>query len=390
MRRLKKILFWIVGLWLIQHLALWTTGNLHFYKTLADTVFKGRFGPSIYEYDNYPYRKIKAGKLKRWKIHKDYNTRDISSELREKMESLNTAAFLIAHDEELVYEEYWDGYSDTSLTNSWSMAKSYISMLIGVAITEGKIKSVDEPVGNYIPKFKEGMNSQLKIKHLLNMTSGIDFGENYLNPFGFMAKALYGNEIKELTLAFDVSYEPGTKWHYQGGNNILLGLILREATGVTPSEYFSEKVWKPLGAEQDALWSLDKEDGYEKGYCCVFSNARDFARLGQLMLYTRTFPFADKIIDKNYVMESVRPVNVPDLEGDLADHYGYAWWLMNYRGHDIFYARGINGQYTIMIPKKKLVIVRLGEKRLKKELGDKHPKDVYFYIDAALEMIEDK
>ncbi|MBL4625825.1 MAG: beta-lactamase family protein, partial [Flavobacteriales bacterium] len=246
-------------------------------------------------------------------------------------------------------------------------------------------KSINDKVGNYLVGYNEGKDKELTIKHLLTMTSGIDFGEHYMNPFGFMAKALYGDDVKEIALQHHVEYTPGTKWHYQGGNNLLVGLILREAVGKTPAEYFSEKVWQPVGSQHDALWSLDKEDGHEKAYCCVFSNAKDFARVGQLMLQAGNWN-GQQLLDSSYVIDGSKAINLPNRFGENTDQYGYAWWVMNYKENEIFYARGINGQYTIVIPGQELVIVRLGHKRIK-EKGAKHPKDVYFYIDAALEMI---
>ncbi|MBL4651866.1 MAG: serine hydrolase [Flavobacteriales bacterium] len=384
MRKLKNTGIGIIIFLVVQHVLLWSTGNLHFYNMLADTVFKGRLGPSILDHENYPNRTIETGIYQPWALADKYNKINIPNGLRENIESIKPAAFVVVHKNELLYEEYWDSFSDSSLSNSWSMAKSYISMLIGVAIKEGHIKSIDDKVGEYLSGYNEELDKNLTIKHLLTMTSGIDFGEQYMNPFGFMAKALYGDDVKDIAQEHHVEYSPGTKWHYQGGNNLLLGILLREATGKTPAEYFSEKIWKLFGAQYDALWSLDKEDGYEKAYCCVFSNAKDFARVGQLMLQKGNWN-GQQILDSNYVVNGAKPINLPDRFGENTDHYGYAWWLMNYKGNDIFYARGISGQYTIIIPEKELVIVRLGHKRIK-EKGDKHPKDVYFYIDAALNM----
>ena len=384
MRKLRNIGIGIVIFLLTHHILLWSTSNLHFYNTLSDTVFKGRLGPSILDHENYPYRIIEKSAYQPWKLSDMYNQQSISPKLRKQIEDTKPVAFVVIHKKELLHEEYWDGFSDTSLSNSWSMAKSYISILIGISIKEGYIKSIDDKVGDYLPEYTQGKDVNLTIKHLLTMTSGIDFGEQYLNPFGFMAKALYGDDVKNIALKHRVEYEPGTKWHYQGGNNLLLGLVLREATGKTPAEYFSEKIWKPIGAKYDALWSLDKENGYEKAYCCVFSNAKDFARVGQLMLQKGNWN-GQQILDSNYVVNGIQPINLPDISGVNTGQYGYSWWLTDYRGLNIFYARGINGQYTIIIPEKELVIVRLGYKRIK-EKGDKHPKDVYFYIDAALNM----
>ena len=102
-----------------------------------------------------------------------------------------------------MHEEYWDEFSDASLSNSWSMAKSYISILVGIAIKEGFITSIDDKVGKYLETYNDGKDKNLTIKHLLTMSSGIDFGEHYMNPFGFMAKALYGNDVKDIAYLFE-------------------------------------------------------------------------------------------------------------------------------------------------------------------------------------------
>jgi CubicO group peptidase (beta-lactamase class C family) len=138
-----------------------------------------------------------------------------------------------------------------------------------------------------------------------------------------------------------------------------------------------------LGAEQTAEWSLDKKDGTEKAYCCLYSNARDFARLGQLYLKNGIW-HGDTIIDPAYVKASLTPTGLKDeLTGAKGDFYGYQWWLIpQYKGLEIFYARGILGQYIVVIPAKEMVLVRLGEKR-----GEKvgmHLQDVYDLVDAGL------
>jgi CubicO group peptidase (beta-lactamase class C family) len=141
----------------------------------------------------------------------------------------------------------------------------------------------------------------------------------------------------------------------------LLGLIVEKATGKSLSRYASEKLWQPLGAEHPALWSTDKKDGVEKAFCCFNSNARDFARIGQLMLDSGRWK-GNEIISPDYYAQSITPCNIPDNSGQPVNYYGYQWWLCpSFPG--VFYARGILGQYIIIIPSKNMVVVRLGHKR---------------------------
>jgi len=153
---------------------------------------------------------------------------------------------------------------------------------------------------------------------------------------------------------------PGTLHKYKSGDTQLLGLIVEKATGKTLSQYAAEKLWQPLGAEHDALWSTDHDKGNEKAYCCFNSNVRDFARIGKLMLDSGKINGVP-VIDSLYFANSIKPCNIPDINGTPCKYYGYQWWIDPVH-QDIFYARGILGQYIIVIPGRNTIIVRLGKK----------------------------
>ena len=312
------------------------------------------------------------------------NTKKIPSQYLGDMERMKTIAYLIIRNDSICHEEYWDGYSDSSHTSSFSMAKTFISILVGIAIEEGKIKSLDESVGDFLPEYKEGNKSKITIRHLVTMSSGINFDESYINPIGFAAEAYYGSDLRKLIFKYDAEKEPGKKFEYLSGNTQLLGFVLSKATGMSVSDYASEKLWKSVEAEHDAYWSLDHMDGDEKAYCCFNSNARDFARIGKLYLDSGRYS-GKQIVPEKYVLESILPAPTVD-DNAPNNRYGYSWWLMpNYKGHNIFYARGILGQYIIMIPDLKIIVVRLGKMRELSAING-HPTDLYWYIDAALEM----
>jgi CubicO group peptidase (beta-lactamase class C family) len=294
-------------------------------------------------------------------------------------------AYLVLRNDSLVFENYWEGHGPDAISNSFSMAKTFVSILTGIAISEGKIKSENDKVGDYLPEFNKGKNASLTIKHLLTMSSGINFDEDYKSPIAYPAKAYYGNDLTALTMQYEVAQEPGKTFEYLSGNTELLAFVLKKATGKSISEYASEKLWKPLGAESNALWNLDHENGVEKAYCCYIASARDFARLGSL--YMNKGKFRDQqIVPEEYVAKSIVPADLTDAEtGKKINKYGYSWWLVNYKGEQIFYARGILGQYVIMLPSKKIIAVRLGHKRSNEKIND-HPVDLFRYIDAALEI----
>jgi CubicO group peptidase (beta-lactamase class C family) len=285
------------------------------------------------------------------------------AELDDLLKRLNTIAVVAIKNDSLLYEQYWDGYSDSSLSGSFSMAKSITSLLIGVAIKEGKIKSVDDPVLAYLPEFgtKGEFGIKLKIKDLLTMSSGSNWDESYANPFSVTTESYYGFNLHRTATGVKIIKEPGTYFSYKSGDTELLGLVLEKATGKSLSEYASEKLWKPIGAEHAALWSLDKENGVEKAFCCFNTNARDFARIGQLMLHGGQWK-GNAIIDSAYFTQSVTACGIKDEDGQSCNYYGYQWWLRP--AHPgVFYARGILGQYIIVIPSKKVVVVRLGHNR---------------------------
>lgn len=315
----------------------------------------------IDDYKIFSNNIVGAGKPQPWPVSTFYNKVSSPDTLNDLLAELETVAVLIIKNDSLLYEKYWDGYSDSSFSNSFSVAKSITSLLIGAAIKEGKIKSVDEPVGNYLPGFKEGLAAKLRIKDLLTMSSGSNWDESYSNPLSVTTESYYGNDLYKTATGVKIVKEPGTYHTYKSGDTELLGLVVEKATGRSLSDYAAEKLWQPLGAEHAAKWSMDKQSGNEKAFCCFNTNARDFARLGQLMLDSGKWK-GNAIIDSAYYMQSITACNIPDETGSPCNFYGYQWWIRpSYPG--VFYARGILGQYIIVIPSKKIVLVRLGHKR---------------------------
>jgi CubicO group peptidase (beta-lactamase class C family) len=296
--------------------------------------------------------------------------------------ALRTVAFLVIKNDTIIHEQYYEGYGTTSLSNSFSMAKSVVGMLVGVALTEGKIRSLDQPVGDFLPSFAEGDKASITIKHVLCMSSGLNWDESYSSPLSLTTEAYYGTDLPKLILNLKPIAKPGQKFVYLSGDTQLLALVLEKATGRKVADYLSEKIWKPIGAEHPAYWSLDHTDGTEKAYCCIYSNARDFARLGKLYLDSGNWN-GRQIIDKTYVVVSTSPHLLADEDGKPVDYYGYQWWVIpDYKGRKLFYARGILGQYIFVSPADKLIAVRLGHIRGKEKTG-KHPSEIYWYLDEA-------
>lgn len=327
----------------------------------------------IDDYKKFSNNTVTTGEPQPWALSPNYNKNPLPGELKKMLEELETVAVLAIRNDSILYEFYWDGYSDSSLSGSFSMAKSITSLLIGAAIREGKIRSVDEPVGNYLEEFRTGEKAKVRIVDLLTMSSGSNWDESYANPFSVTTELYYGHNAAKVATGVSIIQQPGSVHSYKSGDTQLLALILKKATGKSLSAYASEKLWQPLGAEHAALWSTDQVGGIEKSYCCFNSNARDFARLGQMMLDSGRWK-GNEIIPMDYYLNSIKPCMIKDTEGKPCTYYGYQWWIMPSRP-EIFYARGILGQYVIVIPSKKTVIVRLGKKRSDQRI-DNAPAEV--------------
>jgi len=359
MKAFLKILLFLFIVLFTAIVSLYLSGNSHLIKAVQSTYLVGKTGPSIDDYPKFINRKVATKIPQNWAQHAKFNTYTLSTKEEALFNKWETSAFVVVQNREVLLEKYYDDYSKESLTNSFSMAKSFTSLCIGSAIKEGKINSADQLIGDFLPEYK---NSGIRIKDLLQMSSGIDFGESYGDPFGFMAKAYYGTNVYDLTLSKKSKVPANKEWKYQGGNTLLLSFIIEKATGKTLSNYFAEKFWQTLGASTDALWTIDKEKGRERSYCCFYSNASDYAKVGQLMLDSGRWN-GKQLINLKYFNSSISPVNLPDESGSLIEHYGYQWWLGNYKGISFHYARGILGQYIVSVPEWNVVFVRLGKKR---------------------------
>lgn len=357
--------------------------------------------PKIDHYRIFENREVIAGDPQPWNFAANYDTQDIPPRHQAYFEELGTVAFLVIRDGEVIFEQYWDDHSEESYVNSFSMAKSVLSLLVGCAIDDGFIKSVEQPVSDFLPEWTSFNGKVLTIKHLLTMSAGVKWDESYSSLFSPTTNAYYGNDLWKLTRAQVLEEEPGVRFNYQSGVSQILAFLLQKAVGKPVSEYASERLWTPIGAEQDALWSLDRKGGMEKAYCCFNSNARDFARLGQLVLNKGAWG-TKQVIDTSYINAmltpstwlSYTPKPTPDGQPYLerpCTFYGYQIWLAQHQGMTIPYLRGILGQYIFVIPEMNAVIVRLGHKRDKVyNIDQNYTVDVDVWLDAGIEILNRK
>lgn len=340
---------------------------------------------NIDDYKIFENRTIVASNPQAWEKSTLYNQYEMGQTFQEELETYETTAFLIVKDTSLYYEKYFLGYDENEISNSFSAAKSIVSLLIGIAIEEGKIKSVFQPVGDFIESFQQGGKSKILIKDVLTMSSGIRWNEAYMSPFSKTTEAYYGSDLKQLISELEVEAEPAEAFAYKSINTQILAEVLEAATGQSISEYATNRLWRKIGAENDALWSLDKAAGMEKAFCCFNSTARDFARIGQLILNKGKWK-GEQVVPAAYIEMATQPAQLLNSE-ETIQHYGYHWWILNYKGRQIPYARGILGQYIFVLEDKNAVVVRLGKSRSKLYTGE-HPNDVYTYVEAAYELLK--
>lgn len=377
MKLLKKILLTFLGLIILSVGLLYLFNKEYLLKGIRITYLKGHKTAYIDDYPNFDNRTIKAGKPQAWPEHSAYNSVQATQKLQQTNEDLGTVAFLIIKNDSIWHESYAEGYSTTSKTNSFSMAKSVTSALLGKAIRDRYIENLEQPVADFFPQF----DKRLTVGDLSSMASGLNWQEDYYNPFGMTAQSYLDENIRKIILDLKVVEQPGEKFKYLSGNTELLGMVIEKATQKSLSNYLSESFWQPLGMHEDALWQLDSEEsGMEKAFCCLASNARDFAKFGQLYAHQGNFR-GKQLLDSSFVKKSTEPrfAETP--------FYGYGFWLSNFMDKKIVVMRGILGQYVISIPEDKVIIVRLGHQRGERLADKKFTKDFYTYIRESYKMM---
>ena len=316
-----------------------------------------------------------------WPLHEDFNNTKSTEILNKTNDRLGTVAFLIIKNDSLWYEKYYDGYSEKSYSNSFSIAKSIVTAVLGRAIDEGYIKGLDQKVGDFIPEYKKELAANLSIGDLSSMSSGMKWTEDYKNVFGVTARAYVGSEsLVELIKSRPIIREPGQSFKYLSGDTQLLAMTIEKATGKKLSSLVYNWFWNPIGAENNALWQIDNlKSNNEKAYCCFNSNARDFAKFGKLF---KDYGYwnGKQLLDSSFVKKATTK------RFEKSPHYGYGFWLGSYKGMKYFSMRGHLGQYVMVFPKENIIIVRLGKTNDKKTEADIIPQDQLIYIEEAIKM----
>lgn len=381
MKLLVKILVGILLFFAVLFAALYIFKVDYLITAVRVVYFNGHTTAFLDDYKYFNNRIIEKGNNPQpWHISKKYNSVMTTHRLDTLNAKTGTIAYMIIKNDSIQYEHYYDDYNKDSKSNSFSMAKSFVSAALGKAIQEKKIKSLDQLVGDFFPEFSTGKAATLTVGDLSSMASGLNWDESYYSPFSVTTKAYFDNNLPAIIEKLKVVKTPGKGFIYLSGNTELLAMVIEKATGESLATYISQKFWQPMGAENDALWQTDQKGGIVKAFCCIASNARDFSRFGKL--YKQYGKWEGKqILDSTFIAKSLTP------RFENAPEYGYGWWLATYNGKKVFYMLGHLGQYVIVIPEDNLIITRLGNRNTP-AIDDEPSSDFYVYIEEAYKMLE--
>ena len=379
MKFLKKPLKAFVILCGLLIAILYITDTDYLIKAVRTIYAQGYTTAFLDDYKKFYNQTIDISSPQPWPNHKNYNSVKETEKLNKANTDYGTVAYVIIKNDSIWFENYYDGYNENSKSNSFSMAKSYVSGLLGKAIMEGYIKSVDQPVCDFLPAFCDGLAVKMTVGDLSTMSSGTNWDEAYYSPLSITTRAYFDDDLAKVMNGLKVVNEPGTAFKYASGDTQMLAMVIEKATGKKLHNYFEDSFWKPLGSENQTLWQVDSEaHDLVKAYCCIASNAKDFARFGKL--YKDHGKWNGKqILDSTFVAKSLTPKFDPV--------YGYGWWLKKHNGKDFKMMRGHLGQYVIVQPEDNVIIVRLGHQKSPDEGIGSYTKDISIYIDEAYKMM---
>ena len=369
---MKKILVWTTIILSFLLILIYAFNVEYLLKGVRTIYLTGNNTAFISDYEYFENREIKNSVPQPWLLHEKYNSVEQSENLKKLNEERKTKSFLVIKNDSIVFEKYFDDHKSSSLSNSFSVAKSIVTSMLFKAIMEGKIKGLDQPLSDYFEEYKEGLASELTVGDLASMSSGMKWKEKYYSVINITSESYFSDDLRSVILGQEIVDKPGQRFRYSSGDTQLLAMVIEKATGTTLTNYLSEKFWKPMGAENSALWQIDsKKSGMEKAYCCIASTARDFARFGKL--YINKGKWNDEIIlDPSYIDLSINPVF------EDSPYYGYGWWLYNYEGKKVFTMNGHRGQFVISFPDENIIIVRQGDYNDKGD--DSGSSDLFQYI----------
>ena len=300
-----------------------------------------------------PHRVIKAGE----RPHPLPAGEPLDLDVDAYMQNEHTAGILVLQDGRIRFEKYGLGFTPEGRWTSFSVAKSLTSTLVGAAIKDGYIESLETPIVRYLPELAGSAYDGVTVRQLLTMTSGADWNEDYTDPNADVARFFTKHETGGMAPTLHYmrqlkrAAEPGTRWHYSTGETNLVGVLLTRATGKPLADYLSEKLWQPYGMERDSGWMID-ETGQEASGCCVIATLRDWGRVGQFILDGGRIRDTEVLPDGWLEQAATKQADI----GEEGEGYGFQWWTHE---NGRFGAYGIFGQSITIDPNRRTVVVIL-------------------------------
>lgn len=388
MRRLRpgRILAVMLALLLVAAALIQLTGHGYFWTALRYTYLQGQTTAHIDDARNFVQAPIAGARAESWPTAAIQVS--LSQETQSFLAQHKSAAFLVARRGELLHESYFAPYSADSRTNVFSMAKTVTTLLYGAAVQDGIVPALNAKAATWLDRYAaDPLGRDATLLHFAAMSSGHDWLENYYLPFNPTTELYFGGDAAGTVLRMGFAQTPGQAFYYSSASTQLLGIALsralaRHEPGLDLSAYLSRRLWQPLGMEGGASWSLDRDrraGGHELAYCCIHASARQMARLGQLLLQGGVWQ-GQPLIAADFIQQMTQP-------NGLVDHYGLGLWMDPAHEPSFYFMQGHLGQYVIVVPSEQLVIVRLGQYRVK--TFAQHPKvpdEVYRYVREGVRM----
>lgn len=380
MKFLKNSLLTILVCLVIITVAVSATGHGYIFTALQRTYLAGYATANINDHLVFQTHEIKSTNPTPLERHADYKG-GVPAALKTELENDGAIAFLVIKNGKVIVEDYFKGYHDRSKTNSFSMAKTVLTLMLGIAIERGYIEGLNQSLTDFLPEFKDDpLAATATIGQLSWMTSGYEWTEHYYTPFSPTVELLYGDDLRSFLLDGEFSAEPGDFWEYSSASTQLLGIALLRAmrkagNNDSLSDFLSEALWQPLQMNDSALWHTDGNH-MEHVYCCINTNARNFAKLGVLMLNNGNWN-GEQLLPAQFIAKMIEPVQTQS--------YGLSTWLGMHKSPAHYLFSGHLGQYIIVVPEHDMVVVRLGERS---PPGGFLETNIPNYIDTALRLIQ--
>lgn len=369
---MKKALLIFIGTILVLVFGLISTGHGYLLKGIQHTYLKGKTSPGIYDLDIFKKDTLLASGTPH------FYTKSTTPLLQADKDTLiagQSVAFLIIEGDSLLVEEYFGEHTATSVSNSFSMAKSIVSLLTFMEMERDSTFGINQSVDQLLD-FKNPGFQDVSMADLLTMSAPVKWIESGKNPFSHNARAYYGADLEKIILNLEKSDDPYA-FEYKSGNSQILSLILEKKRQEKIAHIAQKQLWEPLGMSNNAYWSTD-EKGTAKAFCCFYATALDFAKFGSLILDSGMVDSTQIISQKS--INNMLSVGIN--HGRNPACYTHHWWTEEWEGETVHYMRGIKGQYVLVLPEKNRVIVRLGHHRKAKN-ERLHPMDLYDYLEIS-------